>query len=223
MIVQTRPDLGFDALQLSYCNRKAKVKHLREANKIIKKAKSIESVVNFRHIGNLEDIKILSYCDASYCTVEERTRSVAGKMIFLSDKKEEQVNAIHWKGRTIPQVSKSAKSAETRAMDSCADDAVDLARIVKQIYSGKKGRSQIEVTMKSDSKSLKDTLESTKQIDEKYLRPVVQNIKDMITRREIGRVDWVESAACHADILTKKSAKGSDKVLKILRTGENSK
>ena len=117
----------------------------------------------------------------------------------------------------------SAKSAETRAMDSCADDAVDLARIIKQIYSGKKGRSQIEVTMKSDSKSLKDTLESTKQIDEKYLRPVVQNIKDMITRREIGRVDWVESAACHADILTKKSAKGSDKVLKILRTGENSK
>ena len=218
---QTRPDLGFDALQLSCCNRKAQVKHIREANKIVRKAKAKENILKFGHIGEHQQIKILAYCDASYCTVEDRTRSVAGKMIFMTDEEETNVNPLYWKGKTIPQVSKSAKSAETRAMDICADDAVDLARVIKQIYTGLKGRAQIPVTMKSDSKSLKDTLESTKQIQEKYLRPIVQSIKDMIVRKEIERVDWVESAACHADILTKKDAKGTDRVMEIIKTGIN--
>ena len=81
----------------------------------------------------MEKLKILAYCDASYCTVEERTRSVAGKMVFLSNENEKDVNPLYWKSKTIPQVSKSTKSAETRAMDAYADDAVDLARIIKQI------------------------------------------------------------------------------------------
>ena len=44
--------------------------------------------MKFGHIGESQQIKILAYCDASYCTVEDRTRSVAGKMIFLTDEEE---------------------------------------------------------------------------------------------------------------------------------------
>ena len=105
-------------------------------------------------------------------------------------------------------------------MDICADSAVDIARIFKQITTGKKGRSQLKVSMKSDSKGLQDTLNSTRQIEERYLRPIIQSIKDMIVRKEIGNVDWVPSKECYADVLTKKSAAGSEEVLEILKTGE---
>ena len=115
----------------------------------------------------------------------------------------------------------SAKAAETRATYMARDNAVFMARILSEIYTGKRGKSQIDVTLKCDSDSLKKSLESTKPIEEKLLRPTVQALKDMIVRKEIGQFDWVESQDCHTDLLTKKGAPGSDKVLNILRYGKN--
>ena len=101
----------------------------------------------------------------------------------------------------------------------CTDDSVGLARAICEIYTGKRGRSQIPISMKSDSKSLKETLESTKQIEEKILRPTILAMKQMILRKEIGEFQWVESAHCLADVLTKKGASTSDLVMQILRKG----
>ena len=77
------------------------------------------------------------------------------------------------------------------------------------------------MVVKSDSNSLKDSLNSTKQVDEKMMRPVIQHIKDMISRKEICSFDWVETKKCHADILTKKDSKQTETVLNILKTGTN--
>ena len=75
--------------------------------------------------------------------------------------------------------------------------------------------------MKTDSQSLIDTLNSTKQIEEEMLRPTIQAMKYMVTRKEIQNVEWVDTNSCHADVLTKKGAKCSDKLLQILSTGRN--
>ena len=194
---------------------------LKIANKTIKKAKENDSRIKFSPVGPLEKIKVLVYSDASYLTIEGKAKSVAGKLIFLSSEDERVVSPLLWKSKTIPQVCKSAKSAETRAVDSATDDGLFLARSISEIYTGRKGRSQIPMIVKSDSKSLKDSLNSTKQVEEKMMRPVVQHIKDMITRREITSFDWVDSKSCHADILTKKSAGETEKVLNIIKTGKN--
>ena len=142
-------------------------------------------------------------------------------MIFLSDQSEQQVSPLFRKGRTIPQVCKSAKDAETRALDACADDAWFLAKVVNEILTGKKGREQLKVVMKCDNEGVRDSLNTTKQVDSKKLRPIVQSIKDMLTRKEINCVDWVPSAQCHADPLTKKGSRSTDKILEILHTGIN--
>ena len=67
---------------------------------------------------------------------------------------------------------------------------------------------------------MKDTLHSTKQIDERYLRPIVQSLKDMMTRNEIDDVVWVQSKLCYADVLTKKGAPGAEELLEIVRSGK---
>jgi hypothetical protein len=218
---QTRPDLSFDTLSLSFNNKNAQVKHLLEANKNIRKAKSRSSSVKFSHIGMLENLKLLAYSDASHLTIEERSKGVCGKILFLSNKEETLVSPLFWKSKTIVQACTSAKAAETRAAYSCSDDAVGLARAINEIYTGKRGEAQIEVTMKCDSASLKDTLNSTKQIEEKLLRPTILAMKQMLARKQIGRFDWVESLQCHADALTKKGAKTSDNLLAIISTGVN--
>ena len=102
-----------------------------------------------------------------------------------------------------------------------SDDTVGLARAVMELYTGKKGEKQRETTIKCDSQSLKDMLFSTKQIEEKILRPTILAMKQMLTRNQIGHFDWVAWADCLADILTKKGAKGTDRVLNILKTGIN--
>ena len=77
------------------------------------------------------------------------------------------------------------------------------------------------MVVKSDSKALKESLNSTKQVEEKMMRPIVQHIKDMIARTEISTFDWVISENCHADILTKKSSKQIPIVMQIIKTGIN--
>ena len=217
----TRPDISFDSLSLSFHNKDAKVKHILAANKIIRKAKKSESFLKFGRIGNFDDLKILTHTDASHLTMDEKSKGVAGKIIFLSNKDETCVSPLHWKSKTIPQACTSAKAAETRAAYMSCDDTVGLARAVMELYTGKKGEKQIETTIKSDSQSLNDTLFSTKQIEEKMLRPTILAMKQMLIRKNIGRFDWVESYDCLADILSKKGAKGTERLLEILKTGVN--
>ena len=71
---QTRPDLGYDSLEMSYSNRDAKIKHMKAANKNIKKAKEFKSFIKFTKIGKLQDFKILTYSDASHLTIENKTK-----------------------------------------------------------------------------------------------------------------------------------------------------
>ena len=187
----------------------------------MKKAKEKPSIVKFAHVDDSDKLKVLAYTDSSHLNIEEKLKSVSGRMVFLSSENEENVSPIRWKAKTIPQVVKSAKSAETRAADMCSDDAVFLSRVIKEMYTGKKGYNQLELTLATDSKSLVESLGSTKQVEQKLMRPVVQYLKDLITRKWITEIRWVPSDDCHADVLTKKGAKWSDKILKIFRTGKN--
>ena len=219
---QTRPDVSYDSLEMSYHNKTAKVKDLKNAIKTVKKAKEKESVIHFKKIGNPDDLKILAYSDASYLTIEDKVKSVGGRMIFLSDKDEQKVSPLHWKGRTIPQVCKSAKDAENRALEACAEEAWYLAKLTKELISGDRNpKAQLPVSVKCDNLGVKDSVFSTKQVDSKKLRPVIQSLKDMILKKEVSSLEWVGTDDCHADLLTKKAAKGSNKILEILKTGRN--
>ena len=151
---QTRPDLAYDSLDMSYHNKDAKIKDVKNANKNIKKAKASESCIKFSRIGHQRDLKVLTYSDASYLTIENKTKSVGGKIIFLSSQDEQNLSPLTWKAKTIPQVCKSAKSAETRAVDLSSDDGIFLAMSISEIYTRKKGKDQLPMVVKCDSQSL---------------------------------------------------------------------
>ena len=78
-----------------------------------------------------------------------------------------------WKSKTIQQVCKSVKSAETRSLERGLEDSIYLARMFREVYSGKASEMQIPVQVKIDSKTLLDSIISTKQIDEKTLRHLI--------------------------------------------------
>lgn len=114
---------------------------------------------------------------------------------------------------------KSAKAAETRAADKAIDDGIFCARTVHEIYTGRKGEEQLPVTVLTDSKSLLDSLDSSKQVDEKLIRPLVQFMKDAIASNWVSEMRWVDTNLCMADMMTKAGTKIEEKVMEVLRTG----
>ena len=213
---QTRPDLSFDSLLMSMKNKHATVADINKINKIVRKAKKEECAVKFSKIDDFKNLKIIGFGDASYKTTDEKTRSVEGRVIFLSNGK--KASPLLWKSRKIVQVCESTKTAETRAADKLTDDSIYLARMVQEIYTGNKSLKQLPVLLYTDSEPLVESIYSTKAVERKTIRHVVQSMKDSLSRGEVMEYRWIDTKKMLADILTKESVK-SDELVHVLRTG----
>ena len=94
-----------------------------------------------------------------------------------------------------------------------------MARMMKEIYEGKKSLEQIPVMICTYSHPLKESLYSTKQVERKTVRHVVQSMKDSLARKEVESYRWVESPKMIADLLTKESA-NPDLFMTVLSSGK---
>ena len=141
-------------------------------------------------------------------------------MIFLTNKDEDVVSPLLWKANTIPTVCKSVKAVETRAADKTVDDAVYIARTVHEIFTGERGEAQLPVDVLTDSQSMIYSINSTRQIEDKLLRPFIKYMKQCLDSRMINQFRWCETTVCLADIFTKSSAPLIDVVLKIVETNQ---
>ena len=216
----TRPDLSYDTLDLAGYNKEATVRNIKMINKIVDKAKKTKGTVKYSRIGDFSDLKILAISDGGLNRREDRTQSVMGKTIFLSNKNETKVAPILWKSKTIQTVCKSAKTAETRALDKTLEDAIYLARCVHEIYTGERGEKQIPVDAVTDSQSLLDSIESTKQVEEKLMRPVIKWIKQVMDSGAVSTIRWCDTCVCVSDAFTKPGSKLNQTLNEIFATGQ---
>ena len=174
--------------------------------------------VKYSRLGKIDDLSIIAYTDSSYRNAEDRTKSVGGKFIGLCNK-EGKCGPLIWKSKTIQQVCKSVKTAETRSLEKGLEDAIYLARMLKEIYTGKMGDQHIPVEAKTDSKTLYDTLKSTKQVEEKSICHLVAWIKQQIEENVIQKVTWVPNKEMVADVFTKAGIR-TDLILSIISGGK---
>ena len=165
-------------------------------------------------------MKVLAISDGGLNRREERTQSIMGEIIFLSSKDEKRVSPLLWKAKSIRQVCKSAKTAETRSCEKTMEDAIYLARSLKEIYSGQRGIGQLTVQMVTDSKSLIESLNSTKRVEEKLMRPIIKWMKQCLDNRFMEQIRWCDTKVCLGDIFTKPGARLTQDLLEIIRTGE---
>ena len=62
---QTRPDLAYDACEISTSVKNATVEDVMQANKVVRKAKSNTVRLRFRDLGNVKRAELVSFSDAS--------------------------------------------------------------------------------------------------------------------------------------------------------------
>ena len=143
-------------------------------------------------------------------------KSVMGRFVFLADKTSNIVNTVCWKGKSIPTVCKSPKASETRSADKAIEDAVFVARTINEIYTGKRGENQIPVSLYTDSQALIDSVNSTKQIDDKLLRPIIKWIKQCLDASQLEKITWCDTDVCLADMLTKSGSRLTDRSMEVI-------
>ena len=180
---------------------------MKDARRLVEKAKFEPIVLNFTRIGNKKDIRLKLYCDASFNNQEDKIRSTEGRVLLLENKESSKANIFCWKTKKISRVCRSVKAAETRSLEDGLDEAIHYARMVREIFDGVvdlKNPKQIEVEAVTDNKGLWENLNNTRQCEEKMLRNSIALIKEMLDRNEVKTVQWVETHDMLADALTKK-------------------
>ena len=216
----TRPDLSFDVNSLSSKVLNGSTDLLKTVNCIIRKAKSSKNVLRFVRLGDISKLSVIVYADASFCNQDGSTRSTEGRVVMLCNKETGHLNIGSWKTKKIVRVCRSAKAAETRALEEAVDDGINVARIIREIYSGEvnlKAPEQIPVQAYTDSKSLWESIHNSRQCDEKLLRNSIAAIKELIDLKMLTDVSWVSTDFQLADCLTKKGKK-ADWLLRTART-----
>ena len=208
---QTRPDVSFEACQVSNYGANSTVRSLMEANKAIQKIRSNKLKFVYPCLGYPQNISVAVFGDGSHASLPSGA-SQGANIVFLVGGGRSA--SISWQSKKLDRVTKSPLATEVSAAADAADHGHLVASMVKELYNTDK---LPKIELFTDSKSLKEHLETSKVISDPRLRVDVARLREM---REIGEVavQWVKSHQQLADCLTKRGA-ASDRLRHVLATG----
>ena len=196
----TRPDIAYDVCELSVRLNKATVSDLLRLNKVISRVTTDHVKIYFPRMQSIESCSLECYSDASFANLPD-SGSQGGMILFLQDSYGVKC-PIYWQSRKIRRVVKSTLAAETLALVDCAEAAVFIRQIIRDICKA----GDLPINCYIDNKSLLDTLHSKKNVDDKRLRIDLAVVDEMLHKKEINSVSWVDTSHQLADCLTKRGA-----------------
>ena len=208
---QTRPDASFEACRVSNYGSRATRKSLQEANRVIRKLKSDSMRVVFPCLGDVRSLKIVVYGDGSHASLPSGA-SQGANIVFLTGGGRSA--PITWRSKRLDRVTKSPLATEVSAAADAADQAYLVASMVKEIFCIDRLPT---IELLTDSKSLKDHLESTRVISDSRLRVDIARLREMQALGEV-QIKWVPGELMLADCMTKKGA-STDLLRSVLKRG----
>jgi hypothetical protein len=214
----TRPDLAFKTNHLSRVPPGTDLRQkLQEAKLTTEEAKRNPLEIRYEQLGNLKDLTLELYADASFGGVNKGLKSTEGHILLLRGEGD-KCSAISWKSKLISRVCKSAKSAETIALENAIDSAIGIGRQLRQFQTGMVYEKPAPIECFTDSASLVESIRSTKQVDEGSMRLHVERIKDHLQSQNVDKVVWISTDKMLVDPLTKLKA-DSTNLTTVLKTG----
>ena len=210
-ISQTRPDMAFQGCQVSNAGSNPTVKILIDTNKAIRKMRTEQVEINYPPLGNPDNMKVVVYADGSHGALPSGN-SQGAAIVFLQGG--DRSAPITWRSKKIDRVTKSPLATEVSAVADGADLGHLIGSMTKEIFNMKE---MPKIDIRTDSKSLKDHLETDRVIKDPRLRIDTARLRQMREKRELEMV-WVPGTEQLADCLTKKAA-STDGLKKALTCG----
>ena len=197
---QTRPDLSFETCRMSNIGKDPIVNILNVANKALSKLKRDEVKLQFPSLGDYKKLSVIVYSDATYASLEDGS-SQGGHIVFLKGCNDKVV-PIKWKSTRLNRVTKSPLASEALSLAEASDAGFLVSTLVQEIFCLS---TLPRVICYTDSRSLTDTLVTTKVISDTRLKIDVARLREMTAKEEIT-VEWVDGKHQIADALTKRGA-----------------
>ena len=104
--------------------------------------------------------------------------------------------------------------------DKTIEDAIYIARCIYEIYKNERGEGQLPVEVVIDSQPLLDSINSTKQVESKLLRPLIKYMKQTLDSKMIHSIRWCDTKVCLADVLTKRGSNLTSTFMQVLKTNK---
>ena len=214
---QTRPDCSYDVLELSTSMKQPVREDIIKANKTIKKLRFEDCNIFFPDLGDLNQLKLVVFSDASHANLPDGVSSAGGFIIFLvGDNK--RCCPLAWEAKKIRRVVKSTLAAETLALVEALDMALYLGSILSEILH-RSNSQRIPIECYVDNQSLWENTQSTKNVSEKRLRIDLASIKEMIKNEEITDIKLVTTSSQLSDCFTKRGV-ACNTLREILKSGK---
>ena len=212
LAVQSRPDLCFAVNSLLASSANWSRDDIARANKLVRKIRASRSTCAFHFVplGPMDDWKLLVYADSSFNNLP-LSGTQAGYLIFLVGSARQCI-LLNWKSHKLRRVVRSTLCAETIALMNALEDALLCKSILMEILGLK-----IPIFALSDSRSLVETVYSTKVPNDKRLMVEIASLRELIENAEVRELRWVSSSLQLADALTKSSTGASENLLKTIQ------
>ena len=175
--MQTRPDLAYDVCELSTSLKDGTVSLLKQANKVIKKAKFFDVCLFFPKM-DLTDLSITAFADASHGNLTDGG-SQGG--MFIEVRSGGYTCPVEWQSKRIRRAAKSTLAAETIALVEAIDNAIYVKHMIQEILHVTS--NQISIDCITDNYSLYQTAHSTTSVGDRRLRIELAIVREAIEKR----------------------------------------
>lgn len=196
----SRPDIAFEVCQLSVNLKQATLCDVKRANKCLKTLKGDDVALTFPKLGDVQNCSLISYSDASFANLTG-CASQGGSIVFISNASGIAA-PLSWHSRKLKRVVKSTTSAETLALLDGIEDCLLIRKIVGELTNG----LVLSVIANVDSKNLRDSVYSSKTVEDKRLKIDLCTVRDYLRLKELSEVRLVDTKNQLADTLTKSGA-----------------
>ena len=205
----TRPDMSYDTSTLCNLGTNGTVQDLLKVNKVIRTMKQDKVVVKYPNLGSPDRWSLSVFSDASFANLPCAS-SQGGFIVFLSGS-DGRVAPLSWQSKKLHRVTRSTLSSETLAVIEAVDAAMLMRLQIQELFG-----VTVAVNVFTDSKSLQQTVHTSKIMTDKSQRVSVAYLRQFINKGEIT-LSWLDSHNQLADTLTKLGA-ASDQLREVLES-----
>ena len=161
---QCRPDLAFSSCHVACSIKNAKIKDVKSAHKVLRRAKGTDYKITYFPLGQPEFWKILCFSDASWGNLPDGGSQGAHLIFIVSEGG--VANLLSWQSRRLRRVARSTIAAETLATMTACESALLMSSQIAEIMKCE----MIPITLVTDNESLANAVRSKTSVEEKRLR-----------------------------------------------------
>ena len=206
----SRPDKAASATMFSMKLGKATLTDARSALRVLKHIKESPQTIKFSNLGNIQDVKIVSWGDSSYGKFIPG-QTISGVITFLQGG--DKLNVLDWSSKKLEVPVGSPLAGEVEA----SLEAYGRIKWMRSLVSDSTGIQDISAEIITDSKSLLDALGNCNMVKDKRSLVGISTLR-AIPEFDNTKISWIAGKLHLADHLTKIGT-NADILREVLRTG----